>query len=167
MNRETSDNTEPQKPGYSKKPGFSPADALAASPLRAASLPLNRTFRSIVGWSLVLFWVGVFIGTHVPDPNMGDLPKNSDKLMHFAAYAALSFLLGVWWAARRRMTPREYAVVFVVTASYGILDELLQAIPVLNRSCDPADALADWCGSLIGLSALYVFVRVWRWGFVR
>ena len=128
---------------------------------------MPRFARRVVGLALVVFWVSVFISTHVPSPDLGDLPKHSDKFMHFVAYACLSFLLGLWRAAWRPMTFRDYATVFGITAAYGVVDELLQAIPILNRSCDPVDALADWCGSLIGLVLVFAALRIYRWGFTR
>jgi hypothetical protein len=45
---------------------------------------------------------------------------------------------------------------------YAVVDELLQLIPVLNRTCDPLDVLADCIGSLCGLAALWAFVPIYR-----
>ena len=126
------------------------------------SLSMNHIVRQFVIAATLAFWVMIFVGTHVPGPNIGHLPKHSDKLMHFVAYAGLAFLLGLWRAAYREMRLRDYLVVFAITAVYGIADELLQLIPVLNRTCDPLDFLGDCLGILCGLGALFVLIPVYR-----
>ncbi len=126
------------------------------------SRPIKQRLRPWVLCALVVFWGGMFVGTHVPLPKFDDLPSGSDKFMHFGAYAGLAFLLGLWRAVTRPMTIRQYAAVFGVTVLYGIVDELLQMIPVLNRTADPWDALADWCGSLLGLCALWLALDTYR-----
>lgn len=125
------------------------------------SRPSDR-WRQVVTIALVLYWAALFIGTHIPQPDLGDLPEHSDKVLHFAGYAGLAFLLGLHVAIRRgRMRWRDYLVVFGITAIYGIVDELLQLIPALNRHGDVYDALADWCGGIIGLVVLFVLLRAW------
>lgn len=102
----------------------------------------------------VLYWLALFIGTHIPlrlPP--GSLPKDGDKVVHFIAYLGLSYLLGLWFAAKRAMSARHYVLVFLVVAVYGALDELLQG-PV-NRSPDLADWIADVLGGMTGLVLLY------------
>lgn len=106
--------------------------------------------------ALAGYWAALFVSTHMPMPDLGDLPKNSDKIMHFVAYAGLSFLIGLRWSFGRRLTMTLAARVFAVTFAYAIIDELLQTIPALNRTGDVYDVLADCCGSLIGLSLLAV-----------
>ena len=110
--------------------------------------------RSILAALLIVYWVTLFVATHIPMPDLGDLPPHSDKLMHFVAYGGLSFLLGLWWTASSRLTLRTAIGVFAVTVVYAVVDELLQTIPALHRSGDPYDALADACGSVLGLTAL-------------
>jgi len=123
---------------------------------------MNRIWRRIVAAAALSFWAAIFVGTHVPSPDLGDLPRHSDKLMHFVAYAGLAFLLGLWRGVLRELTARDYAVVFAITAAYAVADELLQLIPALNRTCDPIDVLADCIGSLCGLAALRAFIPIYR-----
>lgn len=103
---------------------------------------------------LAIYWIALFIGTHVPLGEVEGLPEHSDKGMHFGAYAGLAFLLGLWIGAGRPMRWRHYLAAFGIVAAYGILDELLQ-IPLESRSGDPYDLLADCIGATIGLAALF------------
>lgn len=112
---------------------------------------LSTHHRRLLTWLLAGYWVTLFVSTHMRMPNLGDLPRHSDKMMHFVAYAGLSFLLALRWSVARRLTWRHYGIIFAITAVYAVIDELLQTIPALNRTGDPLDALADCCGSAIGL----------------
>lgn len=119
-------------------------------------------YRRGVTIALAGYWSALFVSTHTPMPDLGDLPENSDKVMHFVAYAGLSFLLGWRWSLNAAFTPALAARVFGITAVYAAVDELLQTIPMLNRTGDVLDALADCCGSLIGLALLYAFLKLTR-----
>lgn len=120
--------------------------------MKTISATNGPRLQRLVGLALAVYWIALFVGTHIPLPEFEELPKSSDKAMHFAAYAGLSFLIGLWISARRALTVRIYVLVFAATVVYAVLDELLQ-IPV-GRSCDVLDILADWAGSLIGLGIL-------------
>lgn len=112
--------------------------------------------------TLACYWIFLFASTHVKLPNDA-LPRNSDKLAHFVAYAGLSFLLGLWMSLRLPMTAARYVFVFLVVAAYGAVDEVTQ-IPV-GRTADVWDWAADCVGTGLGLAALLVcrsvFAQVW------
>jgi VanZ family protein len=127
-----------------------------------------RGWRRLLGAALACYWIAMFIGTHVPMPKLPDLPKSSDKWMHFGAYAGLAFLLATWTSFRHRhdaddtgaittgrlfapLSVWTYALLFAATLVYAIADELLQ-IPV-NRHAEVRDFLADMIGSAIGLGS--------------
>jgi VanZ family protein len=120
--------------------------------------------RSILGVVLGLYWIALFVATHVPVPQMSNLPPNSDKGMHFAAYAGLAFLLMMRISASRSLTWKHYAFALVVTSSYGVIDELIQKA-LVYRSCDLYDMMADWTGSVMGLAAFAItrFLLGWLW----
>lgn len=122
----------------------------------------EQRLRPWVLLALVAFWGAMFVGTHIPMPPTPDLPSGSDKYMHFGAYAGLAFLLGLYRAVTRPMTFRQYAAVFGVTVVYSVVDELLQMIPALHRTADFWDAVADWCGSIIGLCSLWIALAIYR-----
>ena len=109
-------------------------------------------YRRWIGAALAVYWAVIFAGTHLPLEVPIQAPKNTDKLVHFAAYFGLAFLLGLWFASRRPISRRDYAIVLAVAAVYAILDELLQ-IPV-NRSADVRDFVADILGAAAGLGML-------------
>jgi len=119
--------------------------------------PNKARYRRIVAIILVCYWVALFIGTHGPAPNLSRLPENTDKGLHFLAYAGLAFLLGLWMSTRYAMRLRHYLAALALTAVYGVIDECLQLL--VDRHADIYDAYADWTGSVLGLSALYVVRR--------
>lgn len=120
-----------------------------SEPVDAADgIPSPRAKR-IIALTLACYWLALFIGTHMPIQQMEKLPKFSDKLMHFGAYAGLSFLFALWRASGRGWKNWSPLFVLFVMAIYGIADELLQK-PV-NRSAEVADWIADILGSAAGI----------------
>ena len=105
---------------------------------------------------LACYWAALFVGTHIP-VRAEKLPRVSDKLMHFAAYAGLAFQLGLVFAATGDITLRQYLLAAAVVAAYGVLDELSQ-IPV-GRTADWRDLLADLLGVAAGLCLLRLLQR--------
>ncbi len=108
---------------------------------------------AMISWKVLLlaiFWLSVFVATHLPRvPRM--VGKVSDKTLHCLAFAILSFLLS-WVLASRVSGPVKHALsVLLIIAVYGAIDELLQ-IPV-GRRCDFRDWIADMIGAIIGLAA--------------
>ena len=105
---------------------------------------------------LILYWIALFIATHVPIDAI-ELAHNSDKVIHFAAYAGLAFLLALAMRPQRRSGLWTYAALYATAASYAVVDELIQSL-VPGRSADPLDWLADVCGAGAGL-VVYWIVR--------
>src|SRR5579864_4537381 len=102
-------------------------------------------------WStavLACYWLALFAGTHWPNFRLEKYPENTDKLLHFSAYAGLSFLIAVRLSLKRDVGLREGVRILAVIVVYSILDEVTQ-IPV-GRSCEFLDAVADWVGGTIG-----------------
>src|SRR5688572_11442793 len=94
---------------------------------------------------LALYWVAMFVGTHVPPDDRPRGPGH-DKLMHFTAYAGLGLLMG---AALRASYPGRHRLLWLILpvgAAYGIADELLQ--PLVRRSAE----LLDWTADVGGLA---------------
>lgn len=118
---------------------------------------LSVRTKRIIALTLACYWLAMFIGTHIPIKQMERLPKFSDKVMHFGAYAGLAFLFALWRASRRGWNNWSPLVVLFVMALYGVADELLQK-PV-NRSAEVADFMADMLGSATGIAVFYVMQR--------
>lgn len=109
---------------------------------------LSAPFRAWCIAGAALFWVAMFIGTHIPKvPDA--LQDVSDKTMHFVAYGGLAFLLALTSAAFQQVSWRRYLWVLAIASAYGVLDEVLQ-IPV-GRHADVQDWIADTTGAVCGL----------------
>jgi VanZ family protein len=101
---------------------------------------------------LVVFWVGLFLATHLPLPS-GAVGKHvSDKVLHFGAYAGLAFLLCWALSSRRTFTISTCVLVVMVAAVYATVDELLQ-IPIGGRMAEAGDWAADVAGAVCGTLA--------------
>jgi VanZ family protein len=81
-----------------------------------------------------------------PESGVPTAPPGTDKLVHFALFAALAATGSI--AGLR--TGRLLAGLVV----YAGLSELLQGALPIGRSCDPVDALVDCAGALAGWAAL-------------
>ena len=78
-------------------------------------------------------------------------PDDSDKLVHLAAFAALSFPLSR--TGRFGLLP-----VFVGTSMFGGMIELIQ--PSFNRSADMDDWIADIVGVALGIACGLIYRRL-------
>jgi len=104
---------------------------------------------------LAVYWVALFVGTHVPIPPDVVQLAGSDKMLHFGAYLGLSLLI----AFCVRPKGWNYLWVLLGLAAYGAIDELLQ-IPV-RRTADVADWLADVAGVAVGLGVYAASRAAW------
>jgi len=107
---------------------------------------------------LLLYWLALFVGTHVPVTLEG-MGQNGDKVLHFLAYSGLAFLMclgigGCW------PTWRTFAVVLAATMLYAGFDEFSQLL--VGRSCDFWDWVADCCGMLVGQFAYWVATVIYQ-----
>ena len=77
-----------------------------------------------------------------------------DKAEHFAAFYVLT------WLAAAAFPRRSLVVIAVALGGFGVLIEIVQAIPALNRDSDYKDFIADFLGILVTLTPM-LLVR-WR-----
>lgn len=125
-------------------------------------MALSRRQKLVLG-TLLLYWPAIFIGTHIPIPQIprwvGQMAV-SDKAMHFTAYLFLSFLL--WFAVNpaKKVNWRKPAAWWILFAVvwYGAIDEWLQMY--VGRNADVYDFFADLAGAVTGL-AILTFVNFW------
>jgi VanZ family protein len=106
------------------------------------------------------YWVVIFVGTHIP----GSLIHGggqSDKVLHFGAFAGLAILLCSCAAGFRRPGPAIYAGVVGLAACYGILDELTQSL-VRHRTADLWDWVADVSGAIVGTLIFALAMRLFH-----
>ena len=108
--------------------------------------------------ALCVYWVALFYGTHTKIPP-GMLPGNSDKVIHFFAYAGLGMLWAILRATQGALTWSNLSWKWLMLAAYGVFDELTQLL--VNRNADLKDLLFDVSGAATGLTIVAFAV----WGF--
>jgi VanZ family protein len=119
--------------------------------------------RTLVAWGLswapAALWAAVLflLSARSDLPGSGWLSRipGGDKLAHLGAYAVLGACLA--WGQRRQRrgapaAPGVHALLILVGALYGILDEFHQAF-VPGREVSAADWIADVCGVTLGYLA--------------
>jgi len=122
----------------------------------ASPLPPDRS----ILWRLLLagYWLTLLVATHLPKQVAG-LPTNqADKLIHFAAYAVLAWLLAMaWQASVGRLNARHLKLVWLAVVFFGAIDEVTQ--PLVGRTASVADWLADAAGAVVGLLVFGLWQR--------
>ena len=127
----------------------------------------SPSFETRLRWVAVavvaVYWVAMFLGTHmnIPGPELPHAP--GDKTMHFVAYAGLAFLWLVAAATFGRVTWAMYLVVMIGAALYGAVDEVSQGL--VGRDSDFADWRFDMMGAAIGsiaFAAVYAAWNLWQ-----
>jgi hypothetical protein len=90
----------------------------------------------------------MFVGTLWPRLGISPADAPTDKLLHAATFGVLTAMLalarpwrGWWWPA-------------AIMLAIGAIDEWLQAIPMVNRSCD----LDDWIADATGIALAGAFI---------
>ena len=127
---------------------------------RSLSLPLRREFYTSLKMRKYLdipltFVVTFFllVGMLWPLDHPPPASEKSDKLVHFIAFAALTFPLAR--TGRIGLFP-----VFIGASAFGGAIELIQ--PSFNRSADGNDWIADITGALLGIACGLLYRRLRR-----
>ena len=116
--------------------------------------------------AVAMYWFALLAGTHWPRQFLPreNLLFSKDKLLHFSAYAGLTFLLLNAVRLRRRVRPASAAAAFgqaalvcLVVSASGLLDEITQ--PLVGRDFEWYDWLADSTGSICGALLASVLLR--------
>lgn len=97
---------------------------------------------------LAVYWLTLFIGTHLPRVPKA-LAEQGDKLLHVGAYGGLATLLMVWRLSRGPVSRLRLLRDGLMIAVFAAFDEITQ--PLVGRFCDPLDWLADIAGAGVGL----------------
>lgn len=105
-------------------------------------------------WSgvvLLVYLTALITGTHLPHPEDLIPIESNDKLLHFGAYFGLAFLMATRLWTLRPVTWRATLAIGCLVAMTGVVDELTQMLPGINRHCEFLDWLADVVGATCGL----------------
>ena len=120
--------------------------------------PQVRMMIRLASACLIVYWLAIFVATHMPSAAMPKL-SYSDKVYHAGAFAGLAFLL--CWAIPTSpgviARARQVGLAGAIAACYGCFDELTQQF-IPGRCCDIWDMAADCVGALIGIG-VYLIVR--------
>lgn len=111
---------------------------------------IERLWR-LAGWAGVTLTLVFSLGT----PALEEGGRHTDKLVHLAGYALLTF----WWA--QLVVTRRWRLAAAVIL-FGIAVEGLQGLTP-NRQPDVLDALANSCGVLLGWLAARLLPNLPRW----
>jgi VanZ family protein len=122
-------------------------------------MPRSYAFRAklalAVGLVALLYWLAMFVGTHLPGtPVPPDPARSWDKVEHVAAFAGLAVLLCVAGALWLGASQRLLALVLGLLALYGLVDEMTQRF-LPYRMPDSGDWLANMLGAGLGLSLFW------------
>jgi VanZ family protein len=111
---------------------------------------------------LVLFagyLLALFAGTHLPRQFASPSLEKSDKLVHFAAYAGLAWLLAMaWQSTTGRLNRRHLWFAWLAIVGFAAVDEVTQLL--VHRDASSIDWLADVLGSATGLIVFTITRRL-------
>jgi hypothetical protein len=111
------------------------------------------------------FWLyaaALFTATHWPNLRL-NAPEGSDKVIHcmvFGGWMIVATAMG-WFG--EPLSDRNLLRTLFVAAAYGGLDEGLQAIPFVHRTCALDDYAANAVGVMLAALVLLVLRRRLGW----
>ncbi|MBQ17909.1 MAG: hypothetical protein CMJ65_12370 [Planctomycetaceae bacterium] len=120
-----------------------------------------RLVAGLVRTALGLYWAGLFVATHLPNPPVVVPRDVSDTWLHFLAYLGLATLLVPAISLPGSISRWTGLVAWGVAAVYATIDELLQMIPVLHRTAEWKDWFADLGGAGCGVLIGALIARTW------
>ena len=121
--------------------------------------PKTSLFARVLLVMLCVYWAALFYGTHTKVPE-GLLPGNSDKFIHFWAYAGLAILFMSLRVTRGADSWLNGLIAWFILAVYGVFDELTQLL--VNRNADIFDWVCDVTGAAAGLALVTLTVWYFR-----
>lgn len=86
-------------------------------------------------------------------PGDAPAPQISDKIRHFAAYAALAAPIAIWFG------PQRLLAAALLAALYGAGIEVAQVYAPTGREGSPADAGANALGAAMGTLMIWALAR--------
>lgn len=102
----------------------------------------------MIRWIFIFYWVLCFAVTHVPLRGQEPPIPGLDKVIHLALYGTLAVLFYLSIKSRRAPLMMKLKTIALILILYSVFDEITQ--PLVGRTCDGWDLLADWIGLSIG-----------------
>ncbi|MEX0721216.1 MAG: VanZ family protein [Balneolaceae bacterium] len=106
---------------------------------------------------LILSTIAILYGTLFPaDYNLPDSIWSYDKVAHFVMFGVWTFFFGIV-----RFLKGNYSLfpVFLLSALFGVIVEMLQYLLPTNRSAELFDLVADVTGSGFAILLLYMILK--------
>ena len=110
-----------------------------------------RTWRT----AFVCFAGAVFIATHWPRLTVPG-PGGTDLVAHLVVFSAWTVLLGLTGWCGPRFSVRGVGLGVLIALAYAGVDEGLQAVPILGRTCSWSDYGANALGVALASAGLLV-----------
>jgi len=105
----------------------------------------------------IAYSVFLVVATHLPQVHTLVRGPGVDKWLHLLAYACQTVLaMGILYFTNR-LQPPFVLVLIIALAAFGAADEITQ--PMFHRHAEFFDWLADCAGIVLGVCAVYLFVR--------
>ena len=109
--------------------------------------------RIITGTALAVYWVLLFVLTHVRFHQFPGMASSSDKVAHLVAYAGLGALAAWYLWVRGKLSWRIGFILMSILIAYAAVDELTQAL-LPYRTADILDWLCDVVGAGMGIATV-------------
>lgn len=113
---------------------------------------MKQTMRLSLQFATVVYAVVLVVATHIPRLDVSfaaSTPVPPDKLLHFAAYGVLGFLVGLIAAGSELNWRQWFPAALAAIAVFALLDETTQ--PMFGRAAETFDWVADVIGAAAGL----------------
>ena len=118
--------------------------------------PSRRVWQIVLG----IYGVALMVATHWPGAQVNVIPGlRLDLFVHVGAYAALAGLIALAGAGASLPPAPATILVAAIGLAWASLDEATQAIPILRRTFDAHDLVADAAGVAIGSVAGVLLAR--------
>ncbi len=105
-------------------------------------------------WTLLIFFLCFLPGNEIPNVKIPFI----DKWTHFILFGVFAFL---WLLSMRKINFRTLLIILLASILVGWLVEYIQGhLPMLHRSQDNMDTLADSIGGLLGVLVFYILFKI-------
>lgn len=113
-------------------------------------------------WAALILFVSVIPAVDLPSINIWE----PDKVAHFIVYAILTFSIGSTLIKNSEKPNKTSMILFsaITSISYSFSIELLQSTPLVSRTFDLLDLLANCIGTGLGCILLYRYRKVMEKG---